>query len=207
MRRSVVWFTRSVAVVVRALLVVVYRLRIRGGERIPARGGVLLAANHASFLDPPLLQVSSRRLVVFTPRTTLDRSRLYRWLTGLCAVVPIRRGEADLGATRQILALLEQGEVVALFPEETRSRNGRVGEIKGGFHLLARKARVPVVPVYIEGTFDAWPRHRKWPRLGPRIQVRCGPPLTVWDMTRERAVVELRGAWQRLGAVVEPAPS
>jgi 1-acyl-sn-glycerol-3-phosphate acyltransferase len=197
-------FVRGYAMVSRRVvglyLRLLYRFEVLGLEHVPETGGVLLVSNHQSFLDPPIIQVAIPRLVVFTPRATLHRSWLYRLLTQAMATVPLKRGSADLSATKRLLGLLEEGEAVALFPEQTRTPDGKLGAIKGGFHLLAARSRVPVVPLAILGAYDVWPKGHKLPRLRGHIEVHIGPPIGVADCSREVAIARLEDAWRKLGA-------
>lgn len=182
------------------LLGMLYRLRVHGAEHLPRTGGVLLASNHASFLDPLVLSVAARRRVIYTPRTTLSNNLLYRVMTTLCPLVPIGRGSADLAAIRRIVQVVRAGEVVGVFPEQTRTQDGLLGTPLGGVQVLAQRAGVPLIPVMIHGAFEAWPRHRRFPRAWGRIEVRFGPPRPE-GMERDRPATLrwLEQSWQDLG--------
>lgn len=172
--------------------------RIEGRENLPAEGGFLLASNHQSYMDIPLLSVACRRHVSFVARDSLARSVAMRFILHQTGSVLVQRDASDRRALREMAAHLEQDDAVAVFPEGTRSHDGRLGAFKRGALLAARSARVPVVPVGIRGTFEAWPRGR-WPRPR-RIQLSFGRPL---DPTGPRALEELRAA---IGALIdEPA--
>ena len=205
MKWVVYCFTMAVKCLLLLLFSIFYRLRRKGAEQVPKDGGVILVANHISFFDPPLLQLLCGRLVTYTPRSTLDDNFFYRWITKVCAVVPLRRGQADLAAIKQVTGLLKQGSMIAMFPEQTRSKDGTMAPLKAGFHMLARRAKVPVVPIFIEGAYDIWPRQRKYPRLFGRLRITAGPPLEVADMSREDAVQALQGAFVTLGAEIRTA--
>jgi len=194
-------------VMVHVFFGLLFRVRIRGSENFPRTGGLLLASNHTSFLDPPILQMVSRRFLVFTPRRSLRASRFYRWLTRFYATIPIEHSRGDAAAARHILRALEQGYPVALFPEQTRSSTGEVQAIKPGFHFLAERARVPVLPIIIRGAFEAWPRARRLPRCFRRVDVKVGRPFRVEGMSRREAVDRLRRAWSELGAKLGSTPA
>jgi 1-acyl-sn-glycerol-3-phosphate acyltransferase len=181
-----------------------FGLSAEGAERVPrGEGGLILASNHASIFDPPVIACVTPRFVVFTPRSSLSGSWIYRIATCLMPVVALDRGKADLGATRRLVDLLREGYAVAIFPEETRTRTGRLGSLKGGFHLLARKAGVPVLPMYIHGSYEAWPRERTFPRRKGKIRVKFGEPMDLHLRPRAQAVRELEVALRGLAAQFE----
>jgi 1-acyl-sn-glycerol-3-phosphate acyltransferase len=182
-----------------------YRLHVEHAERCPRRGGLLVVANHQSFLDPPLLGVALPRVLNYTPRATLKKSLVYRALTAGLDLEHVDRDGRDVGAARRMIARLKGGEAIALFPEQTRTLDGFLGRITPGFHMLAAHAGVPVLPVLIEGSFDAWPRGRKRPKLRGAIRVRVGEPMEVKDLDRNEAARRVERALIELGARVRPA--
>jgi 1-acyl-sn-glycerol-3-phosphate acyltransferase len=192
-------FTQLARIPVLLVCTVFYRLRTSGVEKLP-EGGVLMVSNHQSFLDPPVLQAAFRRMLIFTPRRSLHDHWLYRWMSVPMATLPINRGAADLVSIRKLVGLLKTGHVVSMFPEETRSTSGELGELRAGFHMLARRAQVPVLPVCVSGAFDIWPRQRKWPRLQGRLRVIVGEPLNVAQVSRTEAIHRVREALLQLGA-------
>lgn len=145
-----------------------YRLYLpptfHGREHLPSNGGVLIAANHQSFLDIPLLAQATSRHVCFVARDTLAKSRLLGFVMDGCNAVLIGRGRGDRAAMRRIVAHLEAGDCVAMFPEGTRSRDGSLGAFHSGILVAARKAGVPIVPAAIDGSWRAWPPGRSLPR-------------------------------------------
>lgn len=165
---------RSVAWLACKLL---WRLRVSGLEHLPRTGGLLIAANHASFLDIPVIGGAVPRHVAFVARDSLLRSRFVAWLIRGCGAVTVRRGTADRRALREILAHLEAGDCVAIFPEGTRSPDGRLGEFRAGALSAARRAGVPVLPAAVVGSHAVWPRGRRAPRLGGRLALRLGRPV------------------------------
>ncbi|MBL8842499.1 MAG: 1-acyl-sn-glycerol-3-phosphate acyltransferase [Planctomycetes bacterium] len=188
----------------KALLTVVfklcYRMKVVGAKQCPRTGGLIVVANHVSLLDPPLLGCALPRPLVYTPRATLRNSRLYRFLTGLLDLEHVERDGRDLAATRRLIERLKRGDAVALFPEQTRSPDGQLQRLTPGFAMLAAQAQVPVLPVVIEGAFEAWPRGRSRPLASGRIELRVGPPLDLGAMDRRQAVACLEQAFRTLGA-------
>ena len=169
--RLVWWFLRGF-----------YRIRIRGVENIPWRGPVVLAANHCSFLDPPVLaMVSPNRNVRFMARDTLYSNPFARWFFPRVGLIALDRTRGDLAALRTAISSLKGGDVVALFPEGTRSPDGLLKEAKGGIGFLIAKSQAPVVPVRIFGTYEALPKGAAKPRRS-RITVRVGKVITPEDI-------------------------
>lgn len=176
-----------------------YRMRIEGVRNIPAQGGAVLVANHCSYLDPPVMcSCSPRRIVHFMARDTLFSSRFARWYFNGVRVIPLDRTRGDLGALRKAIATLKEGRVIGLFPEGTRSPDGQMREAKGGIGFLIAKGDVPVVPLYISGTFQAFPKGSSQFRPS-RIRVRVGPPIMPEEI---RAAMPEKGDYAAVGALV-----
>ncbi|MGK0216668.1 MAG: 1-acyl-sn-glycerol-3-phosphate acyltransferase [Planctomycetota bacterium] len=170
------------------------RLRVEGRENLP-EGGALVASNHVSRLDIPVL---ARALVPrggsFVARSTLTESPSMGFLMRHTGVILIHRGQSDRAALRSMAAHLEREELVVIFPEGTRSPDGRLQPFKGGALLAARMAGRPIVPCAILGSFESWPRGRLIPRPG-RVTVRFGRPVDPKDPRAlelvQRAVADL----------------
>ncbi len=161
----------------RLILGLRYRMAVKGIENLPEEGPALIVANHQSFFDIPLLAASTKRHVCFVARSTLAHSTILEFIMRECGAVLIERGKGDRAAMRTMVEHLNRGDVVAIFPEGTRSEDGRVGHFKGGALLAARKAGAPIVPVAIRGSHSIWPRSRKYPGSG-RIELRFLPART-----------------------------
>lgn len=151
-------------------------VRVWGRDRTPRRGGVIYAANHQSYLDPPLVGGWMVRQPAYLARGSLFENRLLAAVMRWFGAMPVQRGAADAGAFKRAVRLLRDGGALLVFPEAARTFSGRIEEVKPGIFSLARKAQVPIVPVAIEGTFDAWPRTSAWPRRA-RIWIEFGPPI------------------------------
>jgi 1-acyl-sn-glycerol-3-phosphate acyltransferase len=141
---------------------VFFGLRSFGRRNVPRTDGVILAVNHASYLDPVVVGCGITRPVHYMARRTLFVS-LFGSLIRALNAFPVARGGADRGAVKEFIRRVRAGNVVMLFPEGTRTRDGRLGTVMPGAGALAARAGAPIVPTYIAGTFDAWPRHRKLP--------------------------------------------
>lgn len=154
-----------------------FRVRIIGAEKVPP-GGALLAGNHVSYLDPVLLWCASPRLVHFMAKKDLWRSGLLGWILDHLLAFPVHREGADRDAISTATSLLKSGDLVGMFPEGTRRRDGseELGEAHNGVSFIAIRAGAPVVPVGISGTDKAWPPGRKLPRL-VQVTIRFGDPV------------------------------
>jgi 1-acyl-sn-glycerol-3-phosphate acyltransferase len=179
------------------LVSAVYRYRSWGAAEIPRDGPVLFVSNHQSFLDPILVGVAAHRRQFYAlARSTLWNHPALAWLINSLNGVPVERHSADVKAMRRCLEVLDAGQALLLFPEGTRTPDGRTRAFSSGLMLLIKRARPKIVPVAIEGAFDAWPRTRKRPHLGGRIGVMYGRPIEahqVLAMPAPQALEALRG--------------
>lgn len=157
-------------------MVLLLKARIFGMRNVPASGGVLLVANHQSFTDPLLATMALPREGNYMARDSLFENRWFGRLIESLNAFPVRRNAADVGAIKETLRRLKQGRVVLLFPEGTRSEDGRIGPMLPGLGAVARKAGVPIVPTLIDGVYQAWPRNRTLPGTGNAI-VEYGRPI------------------------------
>jgi 1-acyl-sn-glycerol-3-phosphate acyltransferase len=159
-----------------AFVKVFFRLRAYDVANVPKQGGAIILSNHESFLDPMLVGCPVRRPLCFMARDTLFRNPILGWILRWVNAFPVKRGRADRAAMRTALERLSAGDVLVMFPEGTRTPNGELQPVKGGFRFLVRKANVAVVPVVLDGAFTAWPRSRKLPRPG-RVGVIYGQAI------------------------------
>ena len=157
-----------------------FGLDVRGQEHVPSTGPFILASNHVSFLDPPLVGVACPRPVTFMARADLFHHRaLDLFLRGV-RVIALARDEPDLGGIRRAVARLRDGEGVGIFPEGGRQLSGRLGRAKRGVGLLAELAQAPIIPVLVSGTYEALPPQAT--RLHrAKIRVAFGPPIPYTD--------------------------
>lgn len=162
--------------VVYLVAVIAYRVRYSGRENIPKTGPVLMVSNHQSHFDPPLIGVGCRRRLNYLARETLFHFAPFRWLIRSLDAIPIDRDGLGLTGIKESLRRLKRGEIVLIFPEGTRSRDGEIAPFRPGFTVLAARSGAAILPVAIEGAFQAWPRWRNFPGLGV-IHVHFGTPI------------------------------
>ncbi len=161
-----------------------FRGDVAGLENLPADGGYIVAANHASLLDPPVVGQFLPRQVSFFARKTLWKPGMAAWWLDAVGTIPVDRdGGMSLDAVRRVLHAVSAGKVVIVFPEGTRSVTGVLQAPKAGVGLIACKAGVPVVPARIFGSFEAFGRAGRL-RLGSPVSVAFGRPLQPAEFDR-----------------------
>jgi 1-acyl-sn-glycerol-3-phosphate acyltransferase len=168
---------RVIRSVGKPLLRIAFRLTAEGVELVPGEGGLIVAANHVSYLDPLVLGAVFPRPVRFLMLRSFYEPWYLRWFCAPVGAIPIdTEGGMQLGSIKRALRALEEGEVVGIFPEGARSRDGSLQPFERGVALLAARAGVPVVPAFIDGTHRAMPPGSALIR--PRkIRVVLGEPL------------------------------
>lgn len=185
--------------IMKLYLLLWHRLRIRGADNIPKQGGVLIASNHTSFLDPPVVGVGYRgRPVHFMARDTLWNSRMGSWWMNRVGCIPVARGTGDLKALKLTIKALREGKVVSMFPEGTRSEDGSLQQAKSGVGFIVEKAGCVVVPAYIEGAHRAYSKRAKFVKPY-KVVVTFGKPISVEEF---QALGTGRDAYDRHAALI-----
>jgi cytidylate kinase len=196
----------------------VLRLRFEGDRSLPRSGPLIVAANHASSADPVLigafLNGKLGRPVNWLGKRELVEFPLTGWAFRIAGIHPVDRDAADLDAFRTAMRILEAGQVLAVFPEGTRSRDGALQQVREGVGMLALRSGAPVLPVAVIDSDLAWPRGRLLPRFGRRVTVRYGKPFKVDDTTagnpgekrdrRGATVAATRQIMARIAALLPP---
>ena len=172
-----IWF-RFARMLCRIFCRLFLRLRVYGVENVPGQGALVLVCNHQSFLDPIFCGVPLKRPLYFLARDTLFTNQFFGRLLSSVNTIPVRRDQADLAAIKTVITKLKKGNGVCLFPEATRTRDGKITPFKPGFCLLCRRGEAAVVPVAIDGAFECWPRHKKVFSPGKEISVCYGECIT-----------------------------
>ena len=165
---------------VRLLTLVFLRIRVFGQNNIPVTGGAIIASNHQSYLDPALVGIALSRPINFMARHTLFKANWFfgRFISSLHAF-PIVRGKFDSSGMREAIKRLKAGRIVVVFPEGTRSFDGKLRELKSGLYFLAQQSNVPVIPAIVDGAFNVWSRHHALPVKLSAVRVIYGQPLPI----------------------------
>lgn len=154
-----------------------FKMEVYGMENVPKKGPFLLASNHQSFIDPLFCGVFLKPPTFFLARDTLFANWFFKRLLTSVNAIPVRRGTAHLSAMKKIISKLKDGFSVCIFPEATRTGDGRIARLKSGFGLICRRGNAALVPVVIEGAFECWPRNKKIFIPGKKVIVCYGCPI------------------------------
>ena len=207
---------RSVILIVHAILKIFYRFRVYGLSHFRS-GSAVIAANHASFFDPPIISAACPEEVHFLAREPLFRVPVLGRIIRVLNSHPVSRDASDAHTFRVLIQLIHEGRKVILFPEGSRSLDGELKPLEKGLSFLVYKARCSILPVYIDGAFKAWKRGLILPRPFGRIRCVFGSPIE-WvefegmdkkeameriTQRTERAIVSLKN-WLENGAIGEP---
>lgn len=184
----------------RLLYATYFRWRVFHPERVPAGGPVILASNHLSFLDPPLVGAGLNRGIHYLARKTLFRYPGAGALLRSWSAVPVDLDGVGAAGLKEILDRLKRGGAVILFPEGTRSPDGRLQPARPGVGLAIIKSGAPVVPVRVFGTFEAYGKGVRFPRPR-RVQVKYGEPMDFAALRAEAG----RGSKERLKEIYQEA--
>ncbi len=197
------WWWAATRNTARIVATVAWRLKGHGARNVPATGGVLLASNHQSYVDPPAVACCLDREIHFMARRTLFEIPVLGPLIVALNSFPIDRDSGDVKGVKTAIERLRAGAALLMFPEGTRTRDGRIGRMKAGIRLVAERAAVPIVPVLIEGAFRVWPKGRLLPLPWGRIDVVFGPPSDPSTLSGDRLRVAVEGLKKELSRIRE----
>lgn len=172
-----------------------FHLKVVGRENIPDEGGALIASNHLSYLDPPILGAASKRELFYMARDTLFRPKPVGDFLRYMNAFPVRRDKPDRRALKTAIELLESGKLVLVFPEGTRSYDGTLGKPHLGVGFIVYHSTVPVIPACISGTEKALPRGGVLIKRA-QISVHFGQPM---DMRELRSMPRPREVYPKIG--------
>lgn len=154
-----------------------YRQKVYGIENFHP-GKAIIASNHTSFLDPPIISAASPEEAHYLAREGLFRKAYFRWIIVRLNAHPVTDdGTRNLHSFKMILSLLNENKKVVIFPEGIRSYNEELQPLKTGVAMMSLRAEAPIIPAYIHGAYEAWPRTSKFPKPGARIACVFGTPI------------------------------
>jgi 1-acyl-sn-glycerol-3-phosphate acyltransferase len=163
---------------VKSIFSVLYRHKIYGQEYLP-QGRALIAPNHASFYDPPIIAISCPEEIAFLARKSLFSKTLGPFIRKLNAY-PVTGTPQDLNSFKLVCWLLNENKKVVIFPEGLRTHTGELGQIKAGIGMLAMRCHSPIIPAYIHGTYNVWNRKRSFPKIFGKTACVFGSPI-LWE--------------------------
>jgi 1-acyl-sn-glycerol-3-phosphate acyltransferase len=147
------------------LMKVFWQMKVIGMDNIPKKGGLIIASNHVSYLDPIVIGTSIKRKISFIAKKEVFNNIFSNFVIKKLNAFPVDREKIDILALKKVINLLQKGKVLGLFPEGTRSLNGELQELKLGVIKIAMKTGVPIVPVNIIGTHKIYPHGKIFPVL------------------------------------------
>jgi 1-acyl-sn-glycerol-3-phosphate acyltransferase len=192
------WVYLLVKVICFVPIRVVFRLKVEGLERVPATGGAIVAPTHRSNFDSVVVGVALHRHLRFMAKAELYRSRPFAWLLRSAGAFKVERGKSDIAAVEQAIELARGGELVCVFPEGTRNKDG-TGKPFSGAARMKITAGVPMIPVAVTGT----DRVRLWPPRLPQFVCAFGAPLQDDDLGELEERWQARRLTERWSAAIE----
>jgi len=171
----------------KVVLPLLFRYRVRGRNNIPLSGAVLIVSNHASNLDPPLIGAAClRRMFRYMGKGDLwEASKPFCFMMENLGAFPVRRGAADREALRYATDLLDAGQSLVVFPEGTRTRDGSIGVAQPGVAMiLSKHPNIPILPLRIDGSFEAFGRGKRYPSPH-HISITFGKPFSLAPLFQE----------------------
>ena len=167
---------------------------IKGLENVP-KTPFVIAANHASFIDPPVIKVIFQRhfkkKVFYLAKMELYSNPLKKLIIESSGTILVERGKNDNNAVESATDKVFEGEIVGLFPEGTRSPDGKLYRGKTGAVRIALAAKCPILPIGIINNYEFWPKHRKFPKLRRILAVKIGKPINIGEYSKKRLTKKL----------------
>jgi 1-acyl-sn-glycerol-3-phosphate acyltransferase len=176
--------------IVRIGTTVVLDLKVYGRDNVPDEGGVLMVSNHQSYLDPAVLGAQLRRPMSYLAKADLWKNKAFGWLISNLYAYPVQQGKGDKGAIIETITRLQEGHLLNIFPEGSRTETGELLPIQRGVALVIRKAKVPVIPAVVDGSFRAWPKGQLLPGRHP-VRVMFGKPRRMDHLDGKEIVAEV----------------
>jgi 1-acyl-sn-glycerol-3-phosphate acyltransferase len=193
------WLWKTAQALVRIWTTVAFDLKVYGVRNVPRTGGVLVVANHQSLLDPLLLGVQHGRGMSYMAKSELFRNRFFGGLIRRLGAFPVKQGSGDVGAIKETVGRLQEGRMLNIFPEGSRTETGEIGPMLPGAALVIRRMGpgVKVVPAAIDGSYLAWPKGQRLWRSRP-VKVVYGPALDMTGLKGEQILTRIDKAIRTL---------
>lgn len=169
--------------------------KVTGAENIPDEGGLIICPNHIHWNDCLYLAAKVRnRRITYLSKVEAMNNKFTNWLLGEkgLGAIPVHRGESDLAAVRACLQAVKDGETLGIFPQGTRSKDNTPTPMLNGVSMIAMRAGVPIIPIYIDGPY----------RLFKRVDVRIGKPVDISDLGRRADTNTLNEITKRLETAI-----
>ncbi len=174
--------------------VLVYRLRCFGQRNFPMTGGGLICANHQSHLDPVLIGICCSRRMNFLAKKSLFKFSPFGKIIYFLDAIPLEREGIGIAGIKETIRRTRRGELLMMFPEGARTYDGEMGQLLPGTASIAKRTRVPLIPVGIDGSFHAWPRTKNFPKLGKVVVCVDKPiPYSEYGDLAEEQITEMLG--------------
>ncbi len=181
----------------------VFRFRRFGLHNVPKEGPFLIVANHESFLDPVITGLAiAHKPVTALARKSLFKNPIFGAVLRSIGVTPIDDNGGDIATIKLSIRLLREGHVVSLFPEGSRTHDGKIQPFKKGALLLIRKSTAPILPIAVAGAYKTWPRSQKLPKFfGNHVAINVGKPIDHDDLLKDGPDAALRRLEQVIQAL------
>ena len=179
-------FYKILKVIFRFTFNLLFSPKVIGAENVPKEGAMIMAANHMSNWDPPILGTYLPRTVGYMAKEELFKPAIAGAIIKSLNAFPVKRGASDRGAIKMALNILKKGLCLGIFPEGTRSRDGKLHKAQAGVSLIAAMIKAPVVPTALIGTNKIWSKEEKFPQL----TIVFGEPIYYEGKSNDKAALE-----------------
>ena len=179
-------FYKILKVIFRFTFNLLFSPKVIGAENVPKEGAMIMAANHMSNWDPPILGTYLPRTVGYMAKEELFKPAIAGAIIKSLNAFPVKRGASDRGAIKIALNILKKGLCLGIFPEGTRSRDGKLHKAQAGVSLIAAMSKAPVVPTALIGTNKIWSKEEKFPQL----TIVFGEPIYYEGKSNDKAALE-----------------
>ena len=168
---------------------------IKGLDNVPKKGGFIIVANHESYLDPPIIKAMIdkyfKRIVYYLTKKEAYDKFFKKLFFDIVGTISVDRQKGDITALNEAIKTLKEGGIIGIFPEGTRSRDGKLHKGKTGAVRIALAAKYPIIPIGIQGTYELWPPHQKLPKRKKKVIISIGKPISLEKYYNQRVTKEL----------------